>query len=349
MNVNLVAIDLAKESFHVRAVNHTGRVFFDSKVRREGLLQKVLNFPTSAVIVMEACASAHHWGRKFREFGYVVKLIAPQFVKPFVKSQKNDRADAEAIAEAASRSSMRFVAIKSVAQQEIQSIHRIRSRLIKNLTQLTNEIRGLLGEFGIIVAQGISTLRRRIPELLEDVTLELPDGMRSAIADLYEEILLLEKRVVRYTQELTRIAKQNPICQRLQSIPGISTITATALIASVGDPSAFKNGRCFAAALGLVPQQSSTGGKSKLGRITKRGDSYLRQLLVHGARSVIKVAHRYNDPYRLWVTKLRERSCYNKAAVALANRNARIAWVLLTQDLVFSPQKVGKSELALAA
>ena len=325
-NISILAIDLAKNFFHLRGVNHRGRAMVDLKLRRDQLADKVLSMPKKAVIAMEACGGAHFWARKFSKEGFTVQLIAPQFVKPFVKSQKNDRADAEAIAEAASRASMRTVAVKTEEQQEIQAIHRIRQRLVVARTSLMNEVRGLVAEFGFVFATGEASLNRWLAELNAH---ELPNLLREALRDLNNELDSLNERIADYTAILKRIAKENPICKRLMTIPGIGVQGATGLYSAVGDGRQFKNGRALAAFLGLVPRQFSTGGRVSLGRITKRGDNYLRGVLVHGARSVVRVAAKKTDPYNLWVTKVREQRGYNRATVALANRNARIAWALM--------------------
>lgn len=344
MNINLLAIDIAKECFHFRAVNHAGRALLNSKMNRQRVLETVLSMPKGTRVVMEACGGAHYWGRTFMEYGYEVNLIAPQFVKPFVKSQKNDRADAEAIAEAASRDCMRYVAVKTIEQQDLQSLHRVRARLIKNMTQLSNETRGLLAEYGYVMPQGIAALRRNVPKILASG--ELSCTFSSLLRELYDELMQLAQRLDKCTAQLRQFAKNNITCKRLQHIPGIGLITATALYARVGTASGqFKNGRAFAASLGLVPRQYSTGGKTKLGKISKRGDKYLRSLLVHGARSVIKVANNYCDAYRLWVKKLRASKGYNKAAVAIANRNARIAWALLAKQEDFLLERAVQPQL----
>lgn len=325
-NISIVAIDLAKSSFHLRAINHTGRAVVDKKLSRNELLLKVLEMPRSATIAMEACGGAHYWGRTFASHGFKVELIAPQFVKPFVKSQKNDRADAEAIGEAASRSNMRTVSVKSEEQQEIQSVHRVRQRLVRARTALMNETRGLIAEFGFVLPVRQAALREWLSDLDNH---ELPPLLRETLHDLHEELLSLNERIQHYDKVLQRIAKTNPVCTRLTTIPGVGVNIATALVAAVGNPRQFKNGRAFAAWLGLVPRQFSTGGKTSLGGISKRGDSYLRTLLIHGTRSVIGVAQRKKDSYNLWATKVREQRGYNRASVALANRNARIAWALM--------------------
>ncbi len=338
-NIKLIAIDIAKSIFHVRAVNHCGKAIYDKKVRREKLFDTVLSLSDKATIAMESCATSHYWGRRFQSQGYTVKLIAPQFVKPYVKSHKNDRADAEAIAEAASRASMRYVEIKTAEQQSLQFVHRIRTRLIGNRTALMNEARAILSEFGYITAKGKASLKRFIVCTLNKQDTEFPDAAKKLVSNLYEEICDIDERIVIYDKQLKSLAKSDPTCQKLQTIHGIGYVAATALLGSFGKAKQFKNGRSLAASVGLVPDQHSSGGKERLGRITKKGDGYIRQLLVHGGRAVLRTAHQHKDPYRLWATKLRNLKGYNKASVALANRNARIAWVILSKGEVFSAEK----------
>ena len=341
-NISLIGIDIAKNVFHVRGVNHCGRALFNKKVSREDLLGKVMNCSSKATIAMEACSSSHYWGREFSKLGYDVKLIAPKFVKPFVKSHKNDKADAEAIVEAASRSSMRFVAVKTEEQQSIQSIHRVRSRLIKNRTQTTNELRSLLAEFGLIMGKGKSNFKKTVALLLGGEFPNIPSTLNGIARDLNDEFDQLDKRIKQYDKDLKNICKANERCCQLLTIPGIGIITATALFASFGNGSQFKNGRAMSASLGLIPNQNSSGGVSRLGRISKRGDSYIRYLLVHGARSVLRTSHKHSDSYNLWATTLRDAKGFNKASVALANRNARISWAILSKGVSFSPTHFDK-------
>lgn len=337
-NISLIGIDIAKNVFHMRAVNHRGRAFVDQKVSRLKLLEKVVESSSPhSVIAMEACGTSHYWGREFQKLGYEVKLVAPKFVKPFVKSHKNDKADAEAIVDAASRDSMRFVAVKTEEQQSIQSIHRVRSRLVKNRTQLTNELRSLLAEFGVIIPKGKAAFKKSVARILGGECPEIPSILKEIARDLNNEFAELEKRIKSYEKLLKKVEKDNPICKELSTIPGIGMITSTALFASFGKGSQFKNGRAMSASLGLVPNQHSSGGTSRLGRVSKRGDSYIRQLLVHGARSVLRTSHKHKDPYNLWATSLRDAKGYNKASVALANRNARIAWAIMSKGESFSP------------
>ena len=298
---------------------------------------------------MEACGSAHYWARTFRDYGHEVRLIAPQFVKPFVKSNKNDAADAEAICEALQRPNMRFVAIKSVEQQDIQAIHRMRSLAVGQRTALINQTRGLLLEYGIEIAQGRAALQRRLPEILEDAENGLSGRFRAELQGLYEELQHLNARVAHYDAQIDQMAKESQQAQALMQLPGIGAEGATALLAAVGeDPKLLKNGRGMAAWLGLVPRQHSTGGKDRLLGISKRGDVYLRQLLIHGARSVLRVAERKDDPLSRWATALKTRRHSNVAAVALANRLARIAYAILTTLRRTTPKSFEHCRLSAA-
>lgn len=330
--VIVLGIDLAKSVFHVAGMNCSGKVVLRKRVYRSDLLQFVSDLGSEVLIAMESCASSNFWGREFRKLGNEVRLMAPQFVKPYVKSNKNDVADAEAIAEAATRPTMRFVPIKSVEQQDLQSLHRIRERLVKSRTSLVNEARGLLGEYGITLPKSVAQFRKCFFERVFEGEIELTSLCRETFAQLYEELTELEKRISFYETKLNMIAKSHPESQRLQSIPGVGPLTATAILASVGDVSCFKSGREFAAWLGLVPRQSSTGGKPRLLGISKRGDVYLRKLLVHGARTTLRWVDAKNDRLSVWARELRERRGANRTAVALANKNARIVWSVLMRE-----------------
>ncbi|HLG18727.1 MAG TPA: IS110 family transposase [Bdellovibrionota bacterium] len=328
--VSVVGVDLAKNVFEVTGRNEQGRTVIQRSLRREKFREFIFQLPPT-VIGMEACGGAHHWGRVLRGMGHEVRLVSPQFVKPYVKSNKNDRADSEAICEAVTRPHMRFVAVKSLEQQDVLSVHRVRERLIKNRTALCNEIRGLLGEYGRVVAQGVSTLRRMLPRLLEEAENGLTDRMRELIGNLWEELKELEERIARYNTKIEIEVRTNEVCQRLKEVPGVGSLTASAVVASVGNPNVFKNGREFSASLGLVPRQHSSGGKDRLLGISKRGDKYLRRLLIHGARAVLRHLGSKEDPRSEWLRKLEARRGKNRACVALANKNARILWVLMAR------------------
>lgn len=332
--LTVIGIDLAKQSFQLHGVDATGKVVLKIKIARNKLVDTVANLP-SCLIGMEACGGAHHWVRVFTALGHTVRLIAPQFVKPFVKSNKNDAVDAEAICEAVQRPSMRFVPSKSLEQQDIQSLHRIRSQAVARRTALANQIRGLLMEYGIVIPKGISHVRKQLPCIMEDAENELTFLFREMLCELYDEMVHLDERVCKLEVKLTGIASHNEDCQRLLTIPGIGLLTATALVAAIGDIDAFKNGRELAAWLGLVPRQHSTGGKPTLLGISKRGDSYLRTLLIHGGRTVVRVADKYQDRRNQWVSAIDKRRGKNISAVAVANKNTRIAWALLSKKTTY--------------
>jgi transposase len=326
--ISVLGIDIAKLVFHVVGMNDAGHIVFRKRMARNELRRFIANLPPLR-IGMEACGGAHYWARCFREYGHDVRLIAPQFIKAYVKSPKNDARDAEAICEAVTRPTMRFVPIKRVEQQDLQALHRVRERLIKARTALVNEIRGLLHEYGIILPQGITKFRRLIVQRLEADQAQLTPYSRELFWQLYEEFLALDKRLASYDEKLTAIGQAHPECQRLQTIPGIGPVSATALIAAIGDATPFKNGRQLAAWLGLVPREHSTGGKPRLLGISTRGDVYLRTLLVHGARATLRWIETKPDDRSRWLRALIARRGKNRAAVALANKNARIVWALL--------------------
>ena len=286
---------------------------------------------------MEACAGAHHWARLLQAKGFTVKLIAPQFVKPYVKSNKNDANDAEAICEAMSRPHMRFVAVKTVEQQDIQAVHRIRCGLLSQRTAKANQIRGLVAEYGLVAPQQLASLRAAIPSWLEDAENGLSARFRRLLNDLWDDLKYLDQRITALDQEITTLAQQDPVAQRLQQLRGVGPLIATALVAAVGNAEQFSNGRQMAASLGLTPGQHSSGGKERLLGITKRGDVYLRTLLIHGARSVIYAARHKDDRLSQWVTGLAKRRHPNVAATALANKTARIAWAMLRRGTDYQP------------
>lgn len=285
--VTLLGIDIAKNVFQLHGVDDKGEIVLRRKLRRNKMIETITHL-TPCTIAMEACGGANHWCRKFKQMGHDVKLISPQFVKPFVKTNKNDRNDAEAIVEAASRPSMRFVSPKTVEQEDIQAIHRIRSRLVQERTALVNQIRGLLAEYGVIIPKGISKIRQALPEILEDAENELSHFGRRIFADLYEEISEKDNRIKIYDVQLEAIFKANQACQKISKIEGVGPIVSTAIVAAIGDPKVFKNGRHFAAFLGLVPSQHSSGNQQRLLGVSKRGDTYIRTLLIHGGRSVVR-------------------------------------------------------------
>ena len=335
--IKFVGIDLAKRSFHVYGADGHGKQVFSKKLTRARLSPFMANLP-ACTVAMEACGSAHHWARTFRTYGHEVRLIAPQFVKPFVKSNKNDAADAEAICEAAQRPTMRFVAVKTVEQQDIQAIHRMRSLAVERRTAQINQLRGLLLEYGIEIAQGRAAIGRRLPEILEDADNGLSARFRAELQELAEELRHLDTRVAHYDAQIEEIARNDAQVQRLMTIPGLGAKGATALVAAVGeDPRLFQNGRGLAAWLGLVPRQHATGGRERLLGISKRGDVYLRQLLIHGARAVLRWVERKEDPTSRWATALKARRHTNVACVAMANKIARVAYAVLTTGKPYDP------------
>ena len=349
MNIKRISIDLAKQVFQLHGVDSHEKAVLRKKLKREQMLPFFRDLP-ACLIGIEACSGAHYWARELQKLGHTVKLIAPQFVKPYVKANKNDANDAEAICEAVSRPNMRFVTIKTVAQQDLQACHRIRSELVQQRTAKANQIRGLLAEYGIILGQRIDVLRKALPNLLEDAENALTGDFRVLLKGLQEDLQALDERVAVMDKRIQSLANNHPASKRLLEIPGIGPITATALISAVGDGKQFKKGRDMAAWLGLTPRQHSSGGKERLLGISKHGDAYLRTLLIHGGRSVLKVAANKDDPRSRWLQSLSERRHKNIAAVAVANKNARIAWALLTKDIDYQPimheQSAGKPVLA---
>ena len=330
MNITTVGVDLAKNVFQVHGVDERGRPV----VRRALKRAEVVHFFSKRVpclIGMEACGSAHFWARKLTALGHTVKLMAPQFVKPYVKTNKNDAADAEAICEAVARPNMRFVPVKSVEQQEVLGLHRARQGFVAARTAQANQLRGLLAEFGWVIPQGIGCLVKKLPEILEDAENGLPSGSRELFSRLFEHFRELDRQVDELQAQIHAWHREDAKSRRLQAIPGIGPLTASALVASVGDARTFKNGRQLAAWLGLVPRQNSSGGKERLLGISKRGDVYLRTLLIHGARAVLRHLHRHTDQADGWLARLAARRNPHIAAVALANKNARIVWALLTR------------------
>ncbi len=333
MEIKIIGIDLAKTSFYIHAADAHGRMLMRKKVDRKdltGLLQGI----SACVIAMEACGSAHFWGRKFRKMGHTIKLIAPKYVKPFVKSQKNDRNDAEAIVEAALRPAMRFVPLKTLEQQDLQCLQRTRQNLVSQRTALVNITRGLMSEYGVIAPKGYDKFMQSVPTHLEDANNDLTEVMRSLIQENYEAIKNLKKNQVAVEKKIEALAKENPHYERLLSVPGVGPNIAAAFISAVSNANEFKNGRSLSAWIGLVPKQYSTGGISKLGSISKAGDNHLRALLIHGARSLIVSALKKQAPGEMWdwIRKLHEKKGWNKTAVAIANKNCRIIWHLMKYE-----------------
>ena len=330
MKITTIGLDIAKSVFHFFAVNQMGRFVKKKQLKRRQMLAYFANLEP-CLIAMEACGGANYWARELIVLGHQVKLIAPQYVKPYVKGNKNDYNDAEAIAEAAQRPNMRFVPIKSIEQQDVQNFHRQRERIKKERTALVNQIRGLLAEYGVVINKGVTAVRKRLPEILEDAENGLTVRSRGFFAELLEELQALDQRFDQCSQRIASLNQGNDVCQRLDDILGIGPITASAAYAAAGDGKDFANGRHFSAWLGLVPGQHSTGGKAVLLGISKRGNAYLRTLFIHGARAVLQHSANKTDRFSRWAQAVLERRGYNKACVAVANKMARMAWVIIAK------------------
>jgi transposase len=336
-NISVVGIDLAKEVFQVHGNDASGKCLVRRKLRRSEVLNFCANLAPCKV-AMEACGSANYWAREITKLGHEVVLIAPQFVKPFVKTNKNDAADAEAIAEAATRPNMRFVPVKNIWQQELQAVHRARSLMVSQRVASSNALRSYLSEQGFVCATGEKSLFKLVGELLLDEQ-KFSGFFRDLLIRMTGNIQSLQKEIDHLERQIKSFAGSDDRCVRIQEINGVGPITASAIVAAVGSPSNFKNGRHFAAWLGLVPRQNSSGGKEKLMGISKRGDGYLRSLLIHGARAALQFAPKREDYRSKWVTKKAAERGHNKATVALANRNARVIWALLAKNETYRPHQ----------
>lgn len=338
MKVKLIGIDLAKNVFQICALNQSGRVLFNRSVRRSQLAEQLQNIEPTTV-AMESCASAHYWGRRFEAMGHHVMLIPPQHCKPFVRGGKNDARDALAICEAACRPNLHTVPIKSFEQQDLQLLHRVRERYIRNSTALANQIRGIAREYGVDFPVGIKALNKAVPQATENADNALTDVAREMLSQLYEELQRLSEMNKAMLRKIIQLAKRNPAFERLQVLPGVGPIVASAMLASIGNGHQFKNGRQVAAWLGLVPRQYGSGGKIALMGITKNGDRYLRTLLIHGARAAMRWSRGKDTPLAQWLGPIAQRRGTNKAVVALANKMARIGWVVLATDRPFDVRK----------
>jgi len=338
MKIIRVGVDLAKNVFQVHGVERNEKAVWRRKLTRENWVKVLLDtVEPGCEIGMESCGGAHHWARSLQAHGFRVRLIAPQFVKPYVKSNKNDANDAEAICEAMSRPNMRFVSAKTVEQQDIQAVHRIRAELSKQRTAKVNQIRGLVAEYGLVAPRQITHLRRALPCWLEDAENGLSDRFRRLLNGLWDDLRALDDRMNVIDREISMLAQSDPVAKRLQQLRGVGPIIATALVAAVGNGEQFANGRQMSAAFGLTPKQHSSGGKERLLGISKRGDVYLRSLLIHGARAVIHNAKDKDDRLSQWVTRLAARSHPNLAATALANKTTRMAWAMLKNGTDYKP------------
>lgn len=336
MAIAFMGIDLAKNVFQLHGTDGDGKLILSRRLRRDQLLTEVAKLPP-LTIGIEACTGAFYWQREFQKLGHTVRVIAPQYVKPFVKHQKNDRNDAEAICTAMRQPNMKFVPPKNEDQQDIQALHRARARLVNHRTALVSQMRGLLLDRGITIGVSIARARRAIPEILADNTNGLSEMSREVIAELFDFLGQINQRVRSFDRRIEAVFRANAACQRIARICGVGPKTATAVVAAVGDGQEFKNGRHLAAWMGLVPRQHSSGNRQILMGISKRGDKHLRTLLVHGARAVVRVAAGRCDPFSRWVNALRERRGVNRTIVAVANKNARIIWAMLRQDSEFQP------------
>ena len=345
MKITRAGVDIAKSVFQVHGVDCHDKPVWQVKLKRGQWLEALCNrLVPGAEVGMEACASAHHWGRELQKRGFCVKLIAAQFVKPYVKSNKNDRVDAEAICEAMGRPGMRFVAVKSVAQQDTQAAHRIREELVGQRTAKANQIRGLCGEYGIVAPVGIQQLRRALPQWLEDAGNGLTDDFRVLLSDLAADLRHVDDRIGSLDARIAQCVKDDPMARRLLELRGVGPLTASALAGALGDGRAFAKGRDFAASLGLTPRQHSSGGKARLLGISKRGDGYLRKLLVHGARAVLRHVKDRDDALSQWLNTLAARKHVNVATVALANKTARVAWAIVHNDTAYDPMLAARHQ-----
>ena len=339
-SLSVIGLDIAKHVFQIHGVDETGAVLVRRQLRRTDLPRYFAKL-APCLIGIEACSTAHYWGRRLRAFGHDVRLIPPQYVKPYVKRNKTDAADAEAICEAVTRPSMRFVGIKSVDQQAILVLHRVRDQLVRQRTMVINALRGHMAEFGLVEARGIAGAKRLAEIVWDEDDDRLPDIARRALDVLVSQLCDVIEKIDILKQELLAWHKQNEVSLRLAKIPGIGPITATALVATVPDASVFTSGRQFAAWLGLVPRQHSTGGKPRLGGISKRGDGYLRRLLVTGATAALFRSKETRT--RPWVNELLKRRPAKVVAVALANKTARTAWALMNSGAIYRAPKSAKA------
>ncbi|MCZ6733284.1 MAG: IS110 family transposase [Gammaproteobacteria bacterium] len=338
MKLTRVGIDLAKNVFQLHGVDRHGKAMWKRRLKRDRWLSALLDkVEPGCEMGMETCGGAYHWARELQSQGYTVKLIPPQFVKPYVKSNKNDANDAEAICEAMSRPNMRFVAVKRVEQQDIQATHRIRADLMTQRTAKANQIRGLVAEYGLVAPQQLRALRAAIPGWLEDAENGLTDHFRALLHGLWVDLMALDDRVLELDQAIKRLADSNHVTRRLQQLRGVGPMVATALVATVGTAEQYHQGRQMAASLGLTPRQCSAGDKQRLLGISKRGDVYLRSLLIHGARAVVSQAKHRDDRLSRWVTGIATRRHPNVAGVALANKTARMAWAMLRNKTNYDP------------
>ena len=334
--ISVVGLDLAKRVFQVHGADDDGRPVARRKLRRGKVLAFFSEMPP-CLVGMEACASAHHWARELQALGHDVRLIPPQYVRPYVKTNKNDAADAQAICEAVMRPTMRFAAVKSAEQQSVLMLHRARELLVRQRTMVINALRGHCAEFGLIVAQGASKVEELVAIIEDPGDTRLPPLVRQALGMLVEQFRSAQARIKELEATLLAWHRSNQASRRLATIPGVGVITATALVATIGDGSQFRSGRQLSAWLGLVPRQHSSGGRDRLGRISKRGDGYIRRLLVHGARTVLRWRRAKPGIGPGWTDRLLARRPTNVVLVAMANKTARVAWALLRYERIYEP------------
>ena len=333
--ISIIGIDLAKHVFQLHGSDQFGKTLYSKRLRRKELLAFLAQQP-ECLVAMEACGGAHHWAREIQKLGHRVAMIHPQYVTPFVRVNKNDTRDAQAITEAASRRNIPSVAVKSIEQQDIQALHRVRERLMKDRTAIGNELRGLLAEYGVIIAKGHKAIRQDLLGVLEDAQNSLSIPGRALMADLRAQWLEREAKIAVYDQQLAQVVRDNKVCKRLQTIPGIGPINASLLYCHAGDPNHFASARHFSASIGLVPRQHASGGKERLLGISKKGNKHVRKQLVHGARAVYRQLCRTESASRLgrWLKRMQGKHP-NKIIVALANKLARIAWAVMNKETVY--------------
>ena len=336
MDITTIGFDLAKTVFQVHGADGEGRAVLRRKLRRGKVLAFFAGLP-SCLVGMEACAGAHYWARELQALGHEVRLIPPQYVRPFVKTNKNDAADAEAICEAVTRPTMRFAAVKSAEQQSVLMLHRARELLVRQRTMVINALRGHCAELGLIVAQGASKVEDLVAIIEDPGDVRLPPLARKALGSLVGQLRSAQARIKQLEATLLAWHRSNQASRRLATIPGVGVITATALVATIGDGTQFRSGRELSAWLGLVPRQRSSGGKDRLGRISKRGDGYIRRLLVHGARTVLRWRRVKPGTHPGWTDQLLARRPTNVVLVAMANKTARVAWALLRYERIYEP------------
>ena len=332
-----IGLDIAKSVFHLVQLNISGEQAQRKKLRRSQVLRYFAQLP-AARVALEACASSHYWARELKALGHEVVLLPPQYVKGYARGQKNDYNDARAIAEACLHGSIRAVAVKTVAQQDEQAIHRCRQQLIQTRTALCNQLRGLLGEYGVVMARGTASVRQDLPVILERP--RLTPLLKRVLQRQYQRLLALDEEIAWYDQQLKQQVREDEVCQRLCALPGFGPVVSTAFKSWVGDGRQFRCGRDASAALGVVPRQHTSGDKPRLLGITKCGDRYVRTLVIHGARAVVRAAARKQDPLSQWLNRLVASRGFNKASVALANKMIRIAWVVVRRGEDYHPQSV---------